>query len=39
MLRITGYLAIDDLRFLLSRKAAGAERCPQKTTAAGLAGS
>jgi len=36
--RIAGDLAIADLRFLSSRKAAQAERCPPETTAAGLAG-
>ena len=37
--RIAGDLAIADFQFLSNRKAARAERCPPKTTAAALAGS
>jgi len=36
--RIAGDLANADLRFLSSRKAAWAERCPPKTTVAALDG-
>jgi hypothetical protein len=36
--RTAGDLALADFQFLSSREAARAERCPQKTTAAELAG-
>jgi len=36
--RIAGDLAFADLRFLSSRKAVRAERCPSKTIAAALDG-